>query len=455
MAETIAAISTPIGEGGIGIVRVSGDAAKDIMRGVFLECPEEIENRHAYFGHVHSGETVIDEAIMIFMNAPYTYTGEDVFEIQAHGSIASLRLILETVLKSGARMAKPGEFTKLAFLNGKMDLTQAEAVIDLIKAKSDAPLALAVNQLEGRLGTEIKAIREDLLNVLAEMAVNIDFPDEDIEQVEYESFIVRLNEIRGRIDGLVSTAKRGRMVRDGIRIAILGRPNAGKSSLMNALLGENRVIVTEIPGTTRDTVEESITIGGVPVVLIDTAGLRETDDVVESIGIDLAHRAAAAADYIIIVVDASVPLDDELRETLAIIGEKKCLLLLNKQDLGAKIKPVEIEKLVPDAIVIETSLLSAEAGGADAVADAILNEFKVTGAISENRAIVSNARHEAALRGAEQAIAAATELLERGEAIEVAELESHRAFDLLGEIIGESAGEEVLDAVFSRFCLGK
>ena len=283
MADTIAAISTAPGEGGIGIVRVSGPESKSLMKRLMLSCPEEIEPRHAYLGKVIKDSSsarseIIDEAIFLYMQEPASYTGEDMLEIQGHGSNVSLKAILAAVLDSGVpgvRMADPGEFTKLAFLNGKMDLSQAEAVIDIIKAKSDLSLSIAESQSAGRLGDKIREIRETLLDILAEMAVNIDYPDEDEDftsEYDSSSLIGRLRWVLNDVEELLNTASIGRIAREGVRVVIAGKPNAGKSSLMNALLGEGRVIVTDVPGTTRDTVEESVYIGGVPIVLVDTAG---------------------------------------------------------------------------------------------------------------------------------------------------------------------------------------
>ena len=304
MADTIAAISTAPGEGGIGIVRVSGPASEGIMRSLMKECPSDIEPRHAYFGKVvrdssDPGSEVIDEAVFLYMKSPASYTGEDMLEIQGHGSNVSLKNILSAVLELdgrlthagetgeeafAVRMADPGEFTKLAFLNGKMDLSQAEAVIDIIKAKSDLSLEIAEGQRAGRLSEAIKGIRSELLDVLAGMAVDIDYPDEDYDEGDsgaYREIISQLRWILSEVEELLSTASIGRIAREGVRAVIEGKPNAGKSSLMNAILGEGRVIVTDVPGTTRDTVEESASLGGVPIVLIDTAGLRESDDKVE------------------------------------------------------------------------------------------------------------------------------------------------------------------------------
>ena len=468
MSDTIAAISTPAGSGGIGIVRVSGPESLSIMRKVMQDCPDAPKDRHAYYSKVvsaGSGE-VIDEAIFIYMKAPHTYTREDVLEIQAHGSIVAIRSILREVLAAGARLAEPGEFTKLAFLNGRIDLAQAEAVIDLINAKSEIPERIAVSQLGGRLSREVTSLREALVDVLAEMAVNIDFPDEDIEEFTYDKFIGALDEVEQVVRRLLETADRGKIAREGLKIAIVGKPNVGKSSLMNGLLGQNRVIVTAIPGTTRDTVEESVSIGGMPVVLVDTAGMRESEDLVESIGIERSREEIEAADLIIFVIDGAEHLEDEDLETGRRIAEtrannrsKRVIVVLNKEDLGAAVIGQEIRELLcvaeddPSVSVIRTSLITDS--GADAVRSEILRMLDSGAVISENGNTITNERHRQALLSADASLREASGLLKRREALEIAEVEARAAFDKLGEIIGESAGEEILDAVFSRFCLGK
>lgn len=463
MAETITAISTALGEGGIGIVRVSGPSSKDVMRILMNNRIENIEARHAYLGKVYNSDnSVIDEAIFIFYASPASYTGEDMLEIQAHGSNISLKEILNRVLDCGVkdiRMADPGEFTKIAFMNGKMDLSQAEAVIDIIKAKTDLSLEIAEGQREGRLGAAIKEIRDNLLNVLAEMAVNIDYPDEDIEQYEYDGLINKLRWVLSDVDQLLDTASIGRIAREGIKIAIVGKPNVGKSSLMNALLGEGRVIVTDIPGTTRDTVEETASLGGIPIVLVDTAGLRETDDKVEKIGIQRTEHAIAAADMIMLVIDGSKEIEDEDDEILNYIGNingDSIIVVINKSDLGNKVDENKVIEKMPGATVVTTSLVGKDViESARKVSEVIGNKIDTGYIKTGNNNIVSNERHIKMLKNADMNINESIEMLQNGDPIEVAELSARYAYDNLGQIIGEDVGEDVINAVFSKFCLGK
>lgn len=455
MADTIAAISTPVGEGGIGIVRLSGSKALSIMKEVFTPLPEEVEPRHAYFGKVINvkDNSIIDEAICIYMNAPHSYTCEDVVEIQAHGGTVSLRMILRNVINAGARIAEPGEFTKLAFLNGRIDLIQAEAVIDVIKAKSEVPLSIAERQLQGKLGVEITQIRSKMLNILAQMAVNIDFPDEDIEQVAYDDFSFSLLECKNRIKKLLDTADSGRIAREGIKVAIIGRPNVGKSSLMNSILGENRAIVTDIPGTTRDTIEEVASISGIPIVITDTAGIRETDDVIEKMGIERSFEKAEDSDLVVLVIDGSVPLEKEDIEIIKGIRQKNILIVINKRDLGKAVSIEEIKRFLPEADFVSTALIKPD--GADIVMNKIRDMFMTGLDISGERNIVTNERHHAALQRAYDHVNSAIDLLERLQPLEISEIDVHSSYDALGEIIGETAGEEIIDTVFAKFCLGK
>ena len=481
MADTIAAISTAPGEGGIGIVRVSGPASEDIMRKLMRDCPSEIEPRHAYFGKVvrDSGDKsaeVIDEAVFICMKVPASYTGEDMLEIQGHGSNVSLKSILAAVLaldgklvhegETGTeayavRMADPGEFTKLAFLNGKMDLSQAEAVMDIIKAKSDLSLEIAEGQRAGRLSEAIEDIRSGLLDVLAEMAVDIDYPDEDYgdDSGAYRDIINQLRWSHSEVDDLLDTVSIGRIAREGVRAVIVGKPNAGKSSLMNAILGEGRVIVTDVPGTTRDTVEESASLGGVPIVLIDTAGLRDSDDKVEKIGIEKTTQAIAGADLLIIVLDGSQQLDEEDDKVISFIesmSTEHMLVVINKEDLGQTVTEEAVLERLPGVRIISTSLLGK--GAADAakkISEAIGEMFGLGSIDVRESNIVTNQRHVHLLRSASNNIDEAIDLLQSGEPVEVAELSAHYAYEQLGKIIGEEVGDEVLDTVFSKFCLGK
>lgn len=466
MSDIIAAISTPPGQGGVGIVRISGGGSLGIMKKVFFECPQDPAPRHVYFGHVvdpakTGPEAVIDEAVFIYMKAPHSYTCEDVVEIQAHGGPVGLKKILRTVIRNGARLAEPGEFTKLAFMNGRLDLTQAEAVMDIISAKTDVLYTIAESQLEGSLGRRIREIRQGLLDVLAQMAVNIDFPDEDIEEMEYDSFIRDVSREKENITSLIDSAPAGRITREGVKVAIVGSPNAGKSSLLNGLLGEERAIVTDVPGTTRDTIQEMMDIGGMPVVLEDTAGIRDTQDQVEKIGIGRSRKALQRADVVLFVIDGSRSLSDEDREIAAAIREcgkeSRTITILNKEDLSHSFGDAEIRELLEDPRVIQTSLLKGK--DLDLSVEKVSEEleriiFAGTGS-RQPSAIVTSERQLDALERAREQADSAVRMLRAGEALEICELGVHGAYDILGEVIGEEAGDQILDAVFSRFCLGK
>ena len=475
MADTIAAISTAPGEAGIGIVRVSGPGSEDIMRKVMANCPAEIEPRHMYLGSAVSSSAgkssgdaksePIDKALFVYMKSPASYTGEDMLEIQAHGGTASLKNILRAVLESGIaniRMAEPGEFTKLAFLNGKMDLSQAEAVIDIIKAKSDLSLGIAEAQHAGRLSDKVREIRETLLDILAEMAVDIDYPDEDYEidsEGANSELVGKLRWVLADVDELLDSASIGRIARDGVRVVIAGKPNAGKSSLMNALLGEGRVIVTDVPGTTRDTVEESASLGGVPIVLVDTAGIRETGDKVEKIGVERTTQAIAGADMVLLVLDGSRELDEEDSKVLEYVehmSQDHMLVVINKEDLGNSISEETVREKLPGVRVIRTSLVGSAATEAAIKVSETIGEIFELGSINTSEMnIVTNERHVQMLRNAEMNLDEAISMLQNGEPMEVAELSAHYAYDSLGKIIGEDVGDEILNTVFSKFCLGK
>ena len=469
MADTIAAISTAPGEGGIGIVRVSGPESESLMKRLMLSCPENIEPRHAYLGKIVKDSSdpkaeVIDEGIFLFMRAPASYTGEDMLEIQGHGSNVSLRAILAAILDSGlpdVRMADPGEFTKLAFLNGKMDLSQAEAVIDIIKAKSDLSFEIAEGQRAGRLSENIQDIRDALIDVLAQMAVDIDYPDEDYEvgNDDYSELIDRLRWVHSDVEELLDTVRIGRIAREGVRDVIAGKPNAGKSSLMNAILGEGRVIVTDVPGTTRDTVEESASMGGVPIVLVDTAGLHDSDDKVEKIGIEKTTHAIAGADLVILVFDGSQQLDEEDDHVISYVenmSSDNILVVINKEDLGKSITEEAILEKLPGVRIISTSLIGKGAVEAAKKVSEAIGEMLNLGKINvQEMNIVTNERHVHLLRKASIDIDDAINMLQNGEPVEVAELSAHYAYEELGKIIGEEVGDEILDTVFSKFCLGK
>lgn len=450
MEDTIAAIATAYGEGGIGIIRISGEDSRDILRKIFTG---KIESRRLSYGKIMDENEHIDEVLAVYMKGPKTYTGEDVVEINCHGSMVALRKTLALVLSKGARMAEPGEFTKRAFLNGRLDLSQAEAVIDVIKAKSDRSFDVAMSQLEGSLSKRIEKIRQALLDLLVEVTVNIDYPDEDIEIMTYDKARDCLCNIRNMIGELLATSGSGRMIREGIRIAIVGKPNVGKSSLMNCLLRESRAIVTEIPGTTRDTIEEAVSIRNLPVYLIDTAGIRDTDDTVEKIGIEKTKEAFNNADYIILVVDGSRPLTSEDEEIISYVRGRRALVLLNKRDLGAEVTVDVISEKLPDCDIIEVALSKGE--GLKEIEDNI-ESLVYGGQISQGESLmVNNVRHIDLLKHADSAAGDALSLLEIMEPLDIVEIDIRNAYDFLGEIVGDTVSDEIINEVFARFCLGK
>ena len=459
--ETIAAIATPAGEGGIGVIRISGPQAGSILGDIF-ECAGEageIVNRRLTYGRVIDKENnqLVDECMAVFMKGPKTYTAEDTAEIHCHGSMVSLGNTLRLVMRKGARLAEPGEFTKRAFLNGRIDLSQAEAVIDVVRAKTDRSFDIAISQLQGGLSLQIREIRQKLLDLLVDITVNIDYPDEDIEELTYEEMDDQLLQTLEMIDRLRATATAGRMLREGIRVAIAGRPNVGKSSLLNALLRENRAIVTEIPGTTRDTIEESVNIRNIPVQLIDTAGIHDTSDVIEQMGIERSRDAFRQADVIIFMMDGSHELTEDDFRLAEDIREytrgRKCLALLNKSDLGFAVGEAEVRNLLPEAVVIRTAV--KEDLGLDSVEDEIEDMVFGDQISHTNRVLVNNVRHIHLLDQSAEDIRRAKGMIAGKEPLDFIEVDVRSAFDALGEIIGETASDEILDEVFSRFCLGK
>lgn len=469
--RTVAAISTAYGEGGIGIVRMSGAESFNILCKIFrapakkgdtpkfenLIKPHEIKNKYLYYGAIVAPEStskkVIDEVLVAFMQAPATYTKEDVCEIYCHGSIVSLSKILELVLDMGAIPAPPGEFTKRAFLNGRIDLSQAEAVIDVIKAKSDVGFQLAMNQLEGSVSRKISELREDILNVVAAIVVDIDYPDEDASDVKSLELKGWLSDIRDEVDGLIETSDSGRMIREGINTVIAGKPNVGKSSLMNELLRESRSIVTEIPGTTRDTIEEVVSVNGIPVKLTDTAGIRDTDDKIEQIGIEKTKEAFNKADLIIFMLDGQSGIDDLDREIVEKIGDRKCFAIINKTDLGRNVSDQQIHELIPHATIIEMSVI--EGIGLKDVEQGI-SEMVFAGELKqENSLVVTNTRHKDLLKKTAKEIKEAIRMIDTGEALDFVHVNVNQALEYLGEITGESVTDDIMDKVFSDFCVGK
>lgn len=457
MDSTIAAVATAYGEGGIGIIRISGEKSLDILKEIFIPASnsEGIISRRMTYGKIIDNENdqVIDEVLAVYMKGPKTYTAEDVVEINCHGSMVSLRKTLALVLRKGARLAEPGEFTKRAFLNGRLDLSQAEAVIDVIKAKTDKSFDVALSQLEGTLSAKVSDIRKKLLDLLVDITVNIDYPDEDIEYITYEKLEKNISLIGESIEKLLSTASTGRMIREGIRVAIVGKPNVGKSSLMNGLLKETRAIVTEIPGTTRDTIEEAISIRNIPVYLVDTAGIRETDDIVEKLGIEKSKEAFNNADFVIFILDGSVPLSDEDREIAEYLADRKSLVLINKSDLTQAFTSADVKTLMPSAEIIETSLIMGE--GINEIEE-FIEDMVYGGEITQNESLmVNNVRHIELLNKGKDSLDDALRMTQMKEALDFIEVDVKNAYEFLGEIIGETVSDDIIDEVFARFCLGK
>ena len=457
MDDTIAAVATAYGEGGIGIIRISGENSLDILNEVFEFGGEtsQIVNRRMTYGRIvdRDNNQIIDEVLAVYMKGPKTYTAEDVVEINCHGSMVSLRNTLALVLRKGARLAEPGEFTKRAFLNGRLDLSQAEAVMDLIKAKTDTGFDVAMSQLEGRLSLKVTEIRQKLLDLLVDITVNIDYPDEDIEELTYDKIEENILLIGEMIDKLLATADTGRMIREGIRVAIVGKPNVGKSSLMNSLLRETRAIVTEIPGTTRDTIEEAISIKNIPVYLVDTAGIRDTSDEVERLGIERSKAAFNDADFVIFIMDGSCSISDEDREIAHYLDGRNSLVVINKIDLERGFSNEELYELISDPVIIETSLINEQ--GIDDIENHIQNLVYGGELSQKDSMMVNNVRHIELLERSRNSLKDAMTMTLAKEALDFIEVDVRDAYDSLGEIIGETVSDDIINEVFARFCLGK
>lgn len=457
MEETIAAIATPFGEGGIGIIRMSGEESLKIVKDIFVPASgKPLTNRMLTYGHVYDDEkNVIDEVMAVFMKAPKTYTREDVVEINCHGGVVPVQKILSLILSKGARLAEPGEFTKRAFLNGRLDLTQAEAVIDLISAKAEKTFDVAMKQLEGAVSGKIRECREALTDVLVNLTVNIDYPDEDIEEITYKELAHDLETVLSEIKLLLAGFDTGRILKEGLRVAIIGKPNVGKSSLMNALLKESRAIVTDIPGTTRDTIEENLSIRGIPVVLTDTAGIRETEDYVEAMGIERSKESFNRADLIIMVMDGSGEIENTDLEIIEKLDPVKSVILLNKNDLATGIAVDDVKRITPNG---ETEVISVSMKKTDDILriEEILLERICLGKVTQqNSAVITNVRQKNLLDTAALSLSDAIEATYAFEPLEVLEIDVKEAYLALGEILGEETAENILEEVFSRFCLGK
>ena len=457
METTIAAISTAMSASGIGIVRMSGPESMDVISRIYRSKNggkniKEVKSHTIHYGYIFDGEEVVDEVLVMVMRAPRTYTGEDTVEIDCHGGVYAMKKVLETVLRNGAQIAEPGEFTKRAFLNGRLDLSQAEAVMDVIQAKSAVALKSSLQQLKGSVLRAIKEIRSSILYQIAFIESALDDP----EHISLEGYPEKLRKIVDeeyeKVETLLKSADDGRMIQEGIKTVILGKPNAGKSSLLNFLVGEDRAIVTDIAGTTRDTLEEYISLHGINLRIIDTAGIRETEDVVEKIGVGKAKKMAEDADLILYVVDSSLPLDENDREIMELLGGRKSIVIYNKTDLESAVDIKELKEktgspVIPVSVVEETGITELEE---------TIKKMFFRGEISfDDEVYITNARHKTALEEALESLKMVRESIETGMSEDFFSIDLMSAYESLGKIVGESVGEDLVNEIFSRFCVGK
>ncbi|MGO4110304.1 tRNA uridine-5-carboxymethylaminomethyl(34) synthesis GTPase MnmE [Paenibacillus sp. YAF4_2] len=456
--DTIAAISTAVGEGGIAIIRVSGPDAIEGTARIFRSRTDltDVATHTVHYGHIidpRTGEQV-EEVIVTVMRGPRSFTAEDVVEINAHGGVVAVKKVLDQVLlQDGFRIAEPGEFTKRAFLNGRIDLMQAEAVIDLIRSKSDRAFSVARKQAEGTLSKRIKALRQTVIELLAHIEVNIDYPEHDVEDLTSAYIREQSGSALEEIAKLLKTANEGKILREGIMTAIVGRPNVGKSSLLNMLAQENKAIVTDIPGTTRDVIEEYVTLNHIPLRLLDTAGIRETSDIVEKIGVERSHNALEEADLILFVLNNNESLHEDDRALLEKVKDRQLILVINKSDLDSKLDMSEIEELVSEERIVRMSVLEEE--GLDQLEKAISKLFFEGQLDSGDLTYVSNVRHISLLKRAQQSLLDAIEASNVGIPIDLIQIDVRDAWESLGEILGDEVGDSLIDQIFSQFCLGK
>ncbi|UNB49633.1 tRNA uridine-5-carboxymethylaminomethyl(34) synthesis GTPase MnmE [Staphylococcus coagulans] len=447
-----------MGEGAIGIVRLSGLDAVEIADKLYKGRKQlkDVPTHTINYGHIIDPETqeVVEEVMVSVLRAPRTFTREDIVEINCHGGILTINRVLELTMTYGARMAEPGEYTKRAFLNGRIDLSQAEAVMDFIRSKTDRASKVAMNQIEGRLSELIKKQRQSILEVLAQVEVNIDYPEyDDVEEATSELLLERAQEIKNEIQKLLDTGVQGKIMREGLSTVIVGKPNVGKSSMLNNLIQDNKAIVTEVAGTTRDVLEEYVNVRGVPLRLVDTAGIRETEDIVERIGVERSRKALSEADLILFVLNNNEPLTAEDRKLYEVVKTSDAIVIINKTDLTPRLDRDEVKAMVGSMPVIETSMLEQQ--GIDELEIQIRDLFFGGEVQSQDMTYVSNSRHISLLKQAKKAIQDAIDAAEMGIPMDMIQIDLTRTWELLGEIIGESASEELIDQLFSQFCLGK
>ena len=456
--DTIAAISTPFGNGGISIIRISGEKTFEIVDKIFKPVKETKSGVKTYtikYGHIvnPSRNEKVDEVLVSFFVKPNTFTREDIAEINCHGGIVIAKEIMETVINSGARLADPGEFTMRAFLNGRVDLSQAEAVIDLINSKTTTARKASLKQLEGKLSGKIKEIREKLVDIITGIEAAIDYPEYDIEEISRKNMEDRLNFCISEIEKLAQTYFQGKILREGIEAAIIGRPNVGKSSLLNALAKKERAIITDIPGTTRDVIEEYLEIGGIAVKMLDTAGLRETTDKIELAGIERSKNAINNADLVLLILDGSEKINDEDKKILEIIKDKKTIVVVNKSDIKRKLSIEAVKDLVPERKVIEISAMKEE--GLEEIEEAIKDLVAANQVSYDNEILITNLRHKKLIDEAGESIREAVNLVKDGAPVDIVSVVITEAANRIGEITGDTVGEEVIRNIFSKFCIGK
>lgn len=456
--DTITSISTPMGEGAIGIVRLSGPEAVEIGDKLYKgkKKLKDVPSHTINYGHIIDPETdeVVEEVMISVLRAPKTFTREDIIEINCHGGILTINRILELTMTHGARMAEPGEYTKRAFLNGRIDLSQAEAVMDFIRSKTDRASKVAMNQIEGRLSDLIKQQRQSILEILAQVEVNIDYPEyDDVEDATTEFLLAQSKKIKNEIDQLLETGTQGKIMREGLSTVIVGKPNVGKSSMLNNLIQDNKAIVTEVAGTTRDVLEEYVNVRGVPLRLVDTAGIRDTEDIVEKIGVERSRKALSEADLILFVLNNNEPLTEEDRTLYEVIKNEDAIVIVNKTDLKRRLDIEEVKTMIGDTSLIQTSMLKQE--GIDELELQIRDLFFGGEVQNQDMTYVSNSRHISLLKQARQTIQDAIDAAEAGIPMDMVQIDLTRTWELLGEIIGESASDELINQLFSQFCLGK
>ncbi|HDP4553352.1 TPA: tRNA uridine-5-carboxymethylaminomethyl(34) synthesis GTPase MnmE [Staphylococcus aureus] len=456
--DTITSISTPMGEGAIGIVRLSGPQAVEIADKLYKgkHLLNDVPSHTINYGHIIDPESkeVIEEVMVSVLRAPKTFTREDIIEINCHGGILTINRVLELTMTYGARMAEPGEFTKRAFLNGRIDLSQAEAVMDFIRSKTDRASKVAMNQIEGRLSDLIKKQRQSILEILAQVEVNIDYPEyDDVEDATTEFLLEQSKEIKQEINRLLDTGAQGKIMREGLSTVIVGKPNVGKSSMLNNLIQDNKAIVTEVAGTTRDVLEEYVNVRGVPLRLVDTAGIRETEDIVEKIGVERSRKALSQADLILFVLNNNEALTQEDYTLYEVVKNEDVIVIVNKMDLEQNIDINEVKDMIGDTPLIQTSMLKQE--GIDEL-EIQIRDLLFGGEVqNQDMTYVSNSRHISLLKQARQTIQDAIDAAESGVPMDMVQIDLTRTWEILGEIIGETASDELIDQLFSQFCLGK